>query len=91
MVKRMMDDKTVSPCQYCLMLPATGNMSCCHTVDVRRQNKELQDEIDSLQELLLWAYDKIPEGYSVLRGRILQAVGEEGCLSCGRICGQACD
>jgi len=51
-----------------------------------KQIKELQDKIDSLQELLLWAYDKIPDGCSVLRGRILQAVDEEGCFSCGRVC-----
>jgi len=85
-VKRMMDDKTVIPCEYCLMLPATGNMSCCHSTDIRKQNKELKDEIDLLQELLMHAYDKLPEGYTVLRGRMLQAAGMEGCLNCGRIC-----
>lgn len=41
-----------SPCQFCLMLPATGRMSCCHSAEVRAENKRLQEALEPFAALL---------------------------------------
>lgn len=43
-------------------------------------------EVDTLRDLLGKTYDKLPEGYTVLRGTILTALGYRGCTGCGLIC-----
>lgn len=47
---------------------------------------EARAELERQRALLDRAWDVIPEGYTVLRGEILTAVGRDGCTDCGYDC-----
>lgn len=53
---------------------------------LRRERDEALAEVGRLRALLDRAWDKIPEGYTVLRGEILTALGRPGCTTCGYDC-----
>ena len=46
----------------------------------------LAEEVESLRALLDRAWDRLPEGHTVLRGEILTALGHSGCTDCGYDC-----
>jgi hypothetical protein len=43
-------------------------------------------EVERLRALLDRAWDRLPEGHTVLRGQILTALGQPGCTDCGYDC-----
>lgn len=74
------------PCCWCNTEPAPADGSCCPPAGVI---EDLSGQLGKLRDLLDRAWDKIPEGYTVLRGEILTALGRPGCIYCGFACSES--
>lgn len=61
------------------MAPRRAAFIASAPTDVRA----LVAEVEELRGILDRAWDKIPEGCTVLRGQILTAIGRHGCTECG--------
>ena len=79
-VERLTKERAENEARFAAIGHKGGACTCCARVmDARRER-------DEARALLNLAWDKIPEGYTVLRGEILTALGQPGCTRCGYDC-----